>query len=205
MERWPETNDSIFSSENPRTNACVSSYVSWGEFETGYKRAADELVDRCIQDSSLLDVFAYPIFFLYRHYLELAIKLLFVWGMSENVVTSIPNNEHNLERLWRTIKPIIAKGIHLSEIIEPNEPIAQEAIKNADRLIKEISDLDQRGTTFRYPIDRDNNPSIPLDITILNVSSIKICTHKLSTLINDIHYLFCKEHRVNDVDICYIG
>ena len=125
--------------------------------------------------------------------------------MSENVVPEIPNNEHNLEKLWREIKPIIAKGINLSESIEPNEPISQEEIKNADRLIKEISDLDQRSTTFRYPIDRDENPSIPLGLTNLNVLNIKNCTHKLSTLINDIHYLFCKEHRVNDVDICYIG
>jgi hypothetical protein len=205
MERRPEKNDSIYSTDDPRTNACVSSYVSWSEFESGYRKAADELVDKCIQDHSLLDVYVYPIFYLYRHYLELAIKLLFVWGVRENVVPSIPNNGHNLERLWNEIKSIINKGGDLSKSYKPNEPITQEAIKNADRLIKEISELDQRSTTFRYPIDKDKNPSIPLNLTNLNISSIKNCTHKLSTLINDIHFLFCKEHRVDDVDISYIG
>jgi hypothetical protein len=63
-------------------NACVgwAQPFKWDYYATGYKSAADVLVDNALTSRSNLDIHVFPIVFLYRQYLELRLKELVTSG-----------------------------------------------------------------------------------------------------------------------------
>lgn len=80
----------------------------------------------------------YPIFFLYRHAIELSLKRI-IFGMEE------PEGGHDLNKLWKRAEPVINRlpkaGIRSNQ-------------DEARRFIAELSKLDSTSQTFRYPVER---------------------------------------------------
>lgn len=72
----PSAQDKIFStSEDWWNKACLAlGHDRWSIYAIGYKDAADLLVDNIEGNGRQHDFLVYPIVFLYRQYLELAIK-----------------------------------------------------------------------------------------------------------------------------------
>ena len=63
-------------------NACLnfaSMNNKWNLYAEGYKQAGDLLVKHVMDTQSEQDILVYPIFFLYRHYIELRSKDINLW------------------------------------------------------------------------------------------------------------------------------
>ena len=81
---------------------------SWHLYVEGYRRAADRLVETIFEQD--LDYLVYPILFLYRHYLEVGLKSLYLlYGLyletsRTNELKKI-NHTHSQTYLWKLVRP----------------------------------------------------------------------------------------------------
>ena len=135
-----------------QNNACLGFY---GEnmdcYARGYKKAADTLAEEVIRTSSNQDILVYPILFLYRHYLELRLKEIVMNGRRLlGNGHGFPTN-HQLGSLWS-----IVKGIARKVWLSPDPPEFQ----SIDHIISEYSKVDDGSFAFRYPTDRDGEPTL---------------------------------------------
>jgi hypothetical protein len=75
---WPELGDKLFKvSPDDQHNASLNmGGKGWESYAYGYKKAADMLAMRFLEDCKGADIVGYPILFLYRHYIELRLKAL---------------------------------------------------------------------------------------------------------------------------------
>ncbi|MFM8552067.1 MAG: hypothetical protein ACKOCD_07115 [Nitrospiraceae bacterium] len=138
----------------------------------GYKNAADLLVTHAAEaDPRKL---GYPILFLYRQHLELALKALMrdcrsLFGQQE----TFPK-KHQIDELWETCRGLFNE---LSPGMSSNDEIQQTT-----RLIGEFCSLDPTSEAFRYPEDRNGNPHAP-DVKIA-LSTVKEVVGKISLLLD---------------------
>jgi len=78
---------------------------NWDLYADGYKSAADRLVDQ-IEGTPLEDRLICPVFFMYRHFIELRLKTL-IFGLDNLSSTQISGNElakHPLTPLWSYVR-----------------------------------------------------------------------------------------------------
>ena len=82
--------------------------------------------------------YIYPCLFCFRHYVELTLKDT-LWHYNRcgyNIDVESLNDEHNLVSLWDKLLSLIDRK--------------NDEFRNIGRLIHELSDIDTKGTTFRY-------------------------------------------------------
>jgi hypothetical protein len=120
----------------------------WSIYAHGYRRAADELVDR-VEGEPPDDVLLLPIVFLYRHYVELTLKDLVLRLVSLCRIGIDPKQltTHKLLPLWESVKA------HLYCIREEMQD--KEIVPALDKLLLELSDLDPDSMHFRYAVNKD--------------------------------------------------
>src|SRR3990172_9417358 len=134
-------------------NSCLRklSRPDWNIYAIGYKNAADYLVEQVVKTRSGLDFLVFPIIYLYRHYFELRMKLLYrdlCRLLSEH---DDPPCTHKLGRLWGMVKKRLIK-------VFPDEN--QEQYENIGELIGKFENVDPASTAFRYPVDREEKMSL---------------------------------------------
>lgn len=137
--------------------------VHWSIYVDGYKEAADRLVAGIDAGQGKVDFLVFPILHLYRHYLELSLKanirmcqvLLDVQRptLKEARKDSIRAAQgHDLSGLWD----------YLQELVPGIYPDVEEIyITGINRVIKAFAALDPAGDQTRYPLDRQENQSLP--------------------------------------------
>src|SRR6266851_7994478 len=144
------TDTLIETSGGKRTKTLFTDLMAgeWAFYADGYRKAADALVDK-IEGDAPDDVFLLPIVFLYRHFVELKLKDLFIQLVSVCHISMYPNEitTHKLLPLWTFVKG------HLDCIRE--EMHDTEIVPALDKLIKELSDLDPDSMHFRYAVDKN--------------------------------------------------
>jgi hypothetical protein len=124
----------------------------WYRMATGYKEAADRLVaasDAAYRRHTL----GGPILFLYRHYVELHLKSLL---LDAGELLDDPQNvppKHYLRTLWDRVRALLLK-------ISPGSDEQGPWFSRADDIIAELDALDATSFAFRYPVDKDGNPSL---------------------------------------------
>ena len=148
--------------------------IAYDDYAVGYKEAADQLINGIEAGQSNDAYLAYPVMFLYRHYLELRLKEIVI-GLKEqgslsadfdryNLWPQLPAYRdyqvrgHRLTFFWkrmlaywfRAIKAGLITGIALEEL-EPKYDII-------GKRIKELDEIDRASVVFRYPVDKDGNP-----------------------------------------------
>lgn len=150
---WPRPNDKLVRSDvDWEYNACIDvSTPTLGSYAGKFKEAADILVKEAAAGDTMLDVVVIPIMFLYRHYLELTLKEIIVFG--REVVGSEPVNnlsrEHSLENLWQEASVLLTA--HYGADVPPET--------NAVSLcIDDLHQYDPNSFAWRYPTDRDGKP-----------------------------------------------
>jgi hypothetical protein len=116
----------------------------------GYKKAADLLIESAIktQDISIIDTIIYPVCFLYRQYLELAIKNIYISYSEDNLTEKanvFKNMNHDLIKTWNKIKPYLQ---------EEADDIELDGIEIVEDYIKQFHEFDRSSYTFRYPITK---------------------------------------------------
>jgi hypothetical protein len=151
---WPQRGDKLFIAGNDWWhNACLNfmSTNDWDAYIVGYKTGADVIVDHLKKNRSDLDLMIYPVCFLYRQYLELSMKRLIHRGSVLLSITPTFLQIHDLEKLWMQCR----------QVLEQIEPTSREDFDTVQEQILEFSQIDPASTAFRYPVDKNDNPSIP--------------------------------------------
>lgn len=170
----PEKELKLFQTHGNRERDAIMSgdghWFRWDVYCCGYRQAADVLVDRFLEKrdgkhsdySAVYDSQAYAIIFLYRHYLELRLKELFVahrrlLGESDDAPTV-----HGLVKLWNEIRDMSdrASTEHVPEI-DADLEVLQGIIEQFDR-------IDRSSEAFRYPTLKNGKsvtlPNIQVDL-----------------------------------------
>ena len=153
---WPQKDAKLFINSG---NKYEFSHFGWeGGIEAkfygymkGYKEAADSLIENAVssQDFSKIDTVIYPVCFLYRQYLELVMKIIYLSYSEDtkeikfNVLKDI---NHSLIKIWNKIKPYLEEEASKNELND---------IKVVEEYIKQFHEFDRSSFTFRYPITKD--------------------------------------------------
>jgi hypothetical protein len=171
----PSAKDKLFDSgDDWWHNACLNYlHDQWLPYVIGYKKAADILVRHIKQTRRYQDTLVYPIIFLYRQYLELAIKNLIYKGRILQNIESPDPTGHNIYELWRVCEKLLSD-------ISPGDSV--EELKQIGRLISEFCFVDPKATAFRYPKDKDGKASLP-NMKHINVRNIYDVMEKVSVIL----------------------
>ena len=173
----PSEDDRLFEGdEDWWNNAFVNFFPGdWYIYATGYKDAADVLAAHIEEHQVRQDALVYPVMFLYRQYLELAIKILIMQARRlQDISEPIPMT-HRINELWKVCSDLLRE-------ISPGD--SEEEQNQIGRLIEEFCDVDPTSTAFRYPEDRDGNPSLPPGIRHINLRNVKEVIEKISVILN---------------------
>ncbi len=147
-------------------NACVN-YMPPRDAATlyaiGFREGADLLVDSAMESRWTLDTIIYPVVFLYRHYLELHLKLVLELLRAARGDDRPAPITHNLGQVWREVRRELRARWP--------DAFARDA-GNVDRCIEQFSDADPASTAFRYPSKKDRTPSVG-HLTHINIRKLK--------------------------------
>jgi hypothetical protein len=149
----PQGKINLFSASGYRkTHAIIGNEgAEWGLYCDGYKQAADALVDHFLGQhkySAHYESQAYAILFLYRHYLELRLKGLFI-AYGHLLGDTIEVHGHKLITLWHEIRKRDKRASTESSCeIDADIALLEDIIEQFDR-------IDQTSEVFRYPVLRD--------------------------------------------------
>lgn len=130
----------------------------FGVFAEGYFHAASKLAEDLLSRTGFPDFDAYPVVFLYRHSLELYLKnviyksaLLMAFKRLDDIDAKLYNN-HDLIMLSGKATVILRR-------LFPHDEGLQRFSDTVLRVSSEFSDIDANSFAYRYPIDRQGNPS----------------------------------------------
>jgi hypothetical protein len=111
----------------------------------GYRRAATALYEHTSTTGGSPDYFVFPIAFLWRHHLELALKDVISLGrLLEDEPRAFPVG-HRLLDLWNVARE------HIVKCGDPNAP----ELVNVEANLREFENIDPYADGFRYPLNRD--------------------------------------------------
>ena len=164
---WPKKGDRLFpqvvhpgSGAGFANDAVTRDAFLW----EGFAEAGAALVEECGRRSFQQDVLIYPIFYTYRHSLELAIKgiiarySLYADDAAANTI------HHDLWKLWTHCKEVIvsvsssAADLALVELVE--------------QVVKDFHDNDAGSMAFRYSRDTSGN-LIALPVQSVDLQRLK--------------------------------
>ena len=182
---------------NPQDQGNIA-YVGWENEEEslygireGYKNAADDLVqlalDKCnVNDIKILDTYIYPICFLYRHSIEVSLKLIY-WRCYHKL-PKLPKNGHSLSALYHRIEEYVLKLYEKTSFIDQVKSYKKNFIKydissiNLKELKHSIDIIDKddpQSDRYRYLLNKGGK--------LYSKKSDFIDYNKLSAFYSDIY------------------
>ena len=85
---------------------------AWGAYSYGFKLAADLIAQTCLDPREDKEILHAPMFYLYRHALELELKTTWKDLRQRGWLDSDFETSHNIVKLWNEIKiPLVKKGV----------------------------------------------------------------------------------------------
>jgi hypothetical protein len=151
VARWPNVPRVCFGFGEPiHLNACVDWVLSGPDGMTGYiegyRRAAESVYATTIRNRDSPDYMLFPLAFLWRHHLELALKHIIALGRSlEDSAWGFPEH-HRLLELWHEAK------VHIVNASSPDAP----ELANVEANLSEFQMVDPGSFGFRYPTERNS-------------------------------------------------
>jgi hypothetical protein len=112
---------------------------------------------------------------LYRHYIELQLKNLISSGKSLLDETPEYPRSHDLSKLWAECRPILTR-------IFGESPTKD--LDTVESLINELHSIDPASISFRYPVDRKDDTTIPSSLTSLNLRQCRGIMDKLASFLD---------------------
>jgi hypothetical protein len=172
---WPVTGDKVFTTDTDWWhNACLGfGGNKWDLYATGYKEAADIIVDQVVETGLGMDTLIYPVAFLYRHYLELRLKEIIIHGQQLLDRSSGIQHLHRIDVLWFSCR-------HILEEIWPEG--SNSDLDAVEACIIEFCQVDQQSTSFRYPITKDGSPTLP-SVEHINLRHLKSVLGRIASLL----------------------
>lgn len=158
---WIEKGDKIFSEgKNPEEyayfgwQAGMGVDVAYAGYIDGYKKGADTLVEYSLSmlkegRIDVADTYVFPICFMYRQFVELALKSIYVIYSGDDDVTqekNIKRVSHDLTKIWAIVRPIIEKN-----------SLAEDDIDIAEDYVSQMHEYEKTSFEFRYPTEKNGN------------------------------------------------
>lgn len=164
----------FFNARNDRSNFVMSwtgdPQNDFSVFARGYGRAANHLANKLLESPHFSDYDAYPVVFLYRHALELALKHIIYRSAKLgrlrdlDAIKSALHNNHRLQALMAAASASL-------DLLFPGDSFLANLIPKCRRTCDELSGIDNDSFTFRYPMDtKGRYPTKPH--LVLNLGSI---------------------------------
>ncbi len=172
---WPQPGDKLFVPGYGRTVAYLGGYgTGFSRYAISYKDAADALIERVIEKDSGADLQFYPVAFLYRQYLELRLKQLLVSGGHVVYDESKLTHGHDLKRPWAEVRKIL-------ESVWPGT--YAEEMDALGKCIDELCQLDAKSMSFRYPVDKEGQPTL-LGLDRVDVVNLKNVMDRIASFLD---------------------
>ena len=151
---WPDVPRLCFGDgDDHDLNACVSWVLGMRDIYpyAGYRRAAAALYETAAARHESPDYILWPMAFMWRHYLELALKDTILRGRAlEEEQQDFPKH-HRLLELWKIARP------HIERCGSPDSP----ELPNVEAVIAEFERIDPGAMGFRYPHAKGGERSLP--------------------------------------------
>ena len=136
----------------------------WDHYATGYKEIADAVMNKLAEMTHVPDYLAFPIVFLYLHYLELRLKELLIGGSSlQGERRNIPP-DHRLLPLWKRVRPMMEQLWNDQRSLTFHDDI--------ERRLEEFEAVDPGSFAFRYPEDTKGGPSL-MEPRMINLKRVR--------------------------------
>ena len=129
----------------------------FGLFAKGYAKAASTLAsDLLARDFGFRDYEAYPVVFLYRHALELALKNILIKPARLIAFTGVENLQAKLCPIHDLVKLSNSAAVLLRGLF-PRDTELKKVIHNMLGIAAEFADVDPGSFAYRYPVDKNGN------------------------------------------------
>lgn len=161
--------------------AFITHYLSFQDYLGSYKRSFDILMEEGLKTGWHVDHLSYPILFLARHCMELGFKTNIRYFSRYSEKNDYVNaTTHNLEDLFRAFKLHISSTFKNLKskygiIIGSNDKKEFNKFCNkVEKLTNIFHQLDKNSDAFRYPVDREQNPSFKAEekINLIDVNEL---------------------------------
>lgn len=188
----PRSNDVLFGpGADWQANACVNFGMPEVAYQDGFRRAAYYLAERVCDTGREQDFLIYPIVFLYRHHIELALKSLISLGsflldrkLGEADRRTI--SRHDLCNLWKLAMPLLNQVCEWSG--EGALPPAD--LEGIDSYIRQLHAHDPDGQRFRYARTRKQASSLNPALRNINIRDFAIALEKLADYLDALETWF---------------
>jgi hypothetical protein len=168
----PRAGDELFRADDDwQSNACVNQGLDPEvAYRSGYRTGAQHLARQLCLTAREQDLLVYPVVYLYRHHIELALKRLFVTA-SELLDKPIDNRtkgllgKHGLSGVWKELRPLLDLVCDLAN----NPTLPEEDLEGIDSYVRQLDEHDPDGQSFRYATRRDGASSLKSELKLINV------------------------------------
>ena len=164
-----------------QANACVNFGPTEVAYQSGFRKAAFYLAEHVCNTGREQDFLIYPIVYLYRHHIEVALKSLIalsgclldreLGGTDQKTV-----GRHDLVDLWKLARPL------LNQVCESSGDgaLPPADLEGIDSYIRQLHAHDPDGQRFRYARTRKKASSLNPDLHNINIRNFAICLEKLA-------------------------
>ncbi|RME21470.1 MAG: hypothetical protein D6800_12050 [Candidatus Zixiibacteriota bacterium] len=199
-------NENTWFSSNKRGNVVfnftpVPQIDELGAFAAGYQNAAETLLQSVMSKAGYRDCDCYPIFYLYRHALELYIKAVFYRGAKllelvtdESLEIDLVTTDHRLERFLPGIEAIFKDRGWL-------DGVQGQEYQYMVKVIANVETIDPKSISFRYPTTRRNVSPFGKHTVINVIEFARDVGHVLDLLGGALMAL--NEDWQNAAEVCY--
>jgi hypothetical protein len=161
---WPRKGARLFEAKVPLSPPAFleSGPSRWWMYAESYRFAAASLVAMFARTGHDQDFLALPVLFLYRHYVEIALKLI---EHEASLLLGRPEPKpkgHGIRDRWGRVQPLL-------EDIWPN-PRYEGENRNVRNLVAQLDIVDPDSDTFRYPVDPEGNSNLPQELQRLDLA-----------------------------------
>jgi hypothetical protein len=171
---WPRKGDDPYALiENSRLIASVNVPFDepWGVFAEGFKRLADLGVAHIEQTGRSHNFLVYPVFFSYRHYIELSLKAIIRSARQLLDKQGTAPKTHNLSDLWNTAQPLLKEIGGSADLRDVRECMAR------------FDEFDPTSESFRYPVKRSGDAALPDDLRNLDLGQVRDVAERLGSFL----------------------
>jgi len=163
-DSYPQPGDQLFPpGPASATKRPPSVEGGWVALASSYKHAADRLAHLADTNAALVD----PTLFLYRHFLELRLKMILGLGF---IALDDGNAQKNVDDILRThdLDLLLQKCHEVCEALRvfAEEPRLLASFNASKNCIHELAAVDRGSYAFRYPIDKKLKPSIGKELSV---------------------------------------
>jgi hypothetical protein len=171
-------------------------------YSNGFRRAARHLAEQACDSGKDQDYLVYPIVYLYRHHVELLLKVIIEVAVAllgrellERELKAI--GRHDLVDLWNTARPLLNPVCDLAR----NPPFPPDDIEGIDSYIQQIHEHDPDGQRFRYATSKIKNagprrlplaraPSLSPELKVINIRVFAVAMEQLADYLDGVESWF---------------